>query len=61
MMVRSGSPCAKRASRTSLMAVSMPSEPPFVKKTWSRPGGASSLSLAASSIDGSFEKSQNDA
>jgi len=38
-----------------LIAVSMPSEPPFVKKIRSRPAGERSASLAASRIDGSFD------
>jgi hypothetical protein len=41
--------CACHASRASLIAVSIPSEPPFVKKTWSSPRGASSARRAASS------------
>jgi hypothetical protein len=44
-----------------LIAVSIPSEPPFVKKTRSTPSGASSASRAARRIDGSFANSQNEA
>ena len=59
MTSRSGWPAAFHASRTSLIAVSVPSEPPFVKKTFGRPERRASR--AASRIAGSFEKSQNEA